>query len=757
MLSLDTLQVEDDSKVWKSIRYIKFIIPILGIGILLAAFIFILSIITLVKVNKKIDAIQNYKQRSMINFKEQQHSSDTILASSIRIEEVMSHLNELQRIATVSNGTRAINTLGFNDTLDYIRNYLTANTNFKVQQSFFPLMNFALAQHPILISSVDDVMKNYTYASNISDADFYHAKYSTSINTSEFTPLAAIPNYGCLDDDWRKANPSTAGRVALVKRGFLSSIRIEEVMSHLNELQRIANISNGTRAVSTVTRTLFTVIQKRLARSPILLTSINGTSTNHTYSNNLSISEFYYIEYTTSIQFTNPIELTVIPNLGCSDNDWRRANPLPAGRVALVKRGDCTFVEKSILATKYKVTGLLIYNDGTSDDRRSPIFTALGENNTLPALFLSFQLGQKLADAAQRKAGSVRILMNIKQSHDSPFLSECIIVFHMLDDSLKAMSNDDYPFKCLSQEARELYLESSISRINVPSALTFYRDYVSRNKPVIIQGALNDWLALSKWTNSDYLRKQLGNQSVTIDITPDGYGDSVKLHKYFVTPLEEKMPFNHFMDIIEGKISYQGIVYCQHQNSSFTTEFQQLNNDIHELNWVRDAFGQPPDAVNLWIGTSKSVSTLHHDPYENLYGVIQGRKHFTLYPPTDLYWLDQKFYKKAHYERYNSTQTTIDDDGLNLKSDDDFVIVPDDNEVPWFDHDENQLRKKQYLNPLRVSVEPGEVLYLPSLWFHRVEQDSPVTIACNFWYDMEYDIKWNYYQFMSNIIKQKHR
>ncbi|CAF4526344.1 unnamed protein product [Rotaria sp. Silwood1] len=209
------------------------------------------------------------------------------------------------------------------------------------------------------------------------------------------------------------------------------------------------------------------------------------------------------------------------------------------------------------------------------------------------------------------------------------------------------MLNDDYPFQCLSQEARELYLESRISRIRVPSPLVFYRDYVSRNKPVIIQGALDQWSALSKWNTSEYLRHQLGDTPVTIDITPDGYGDCVKLHKYFVTPLEEKMPFNYFMDIIEGKKSFNGIVYCQHQNSSFTTEFQQLNNDIHELSWVREAFGNPPDAVNLWIGTSKSISTLHHDPYENLYAVICGRKHFTLYPPTDLYWLDQKFYKKS--------------------------------------------------------------------------------------------------------------
>lgn len=158
------------------------------------------------------------------------------------------------------------------------------------------------------------------------------------------------------------------------------------------------------------------------------------------------------------------------------------------------------------------------------------------------------------------------------------------------------MSNDNdddtCPFRTLSQEARELYLESRISRIPVPSPLVFYRDYVSRNKPVIIQGALDKWPALSKWNQANYLRNQLDDKLVTIDVTPDGYGDCVKLHKYFVTPVEEQMPFNHFMDIIEGKKSFDGIVYCQHQNSSFTTEFQELNNDIHELDWVREAFGK---------------------------------------------------------------------------------------------------------------------------------------------------------------------
>jgi hypothetical protein len=91
------------------------------------------------------------------------------------------------------------------------------------------------------------------------------------------------------------------------------------------------------------------------------------------------------------------------------------------------------------------------------------------------------------------------------------------------------------------------------------------RESVSRNRPVIIEHAIDDWPALSKWygpalhhaslrgwllmlccslhraRSNDYLRQKLGDRKVTVDITPDGFGDAVKPHKgkqYFVTPLE---------------------------------------------------------------------------------------------------------------------------------------------------------------------------------------------------------------------------
>lgn len=44
-----------------------------------------------------------------------------------------------------------------------------------------------------------------------------------------------------------------------------------------------------------------------------------------------------------------------------------------------------------------------------------------------------------------------------------------------------------------------------------------------------------------------------------------------------------------------------------------------------------------------------------------------------------------------------------------------------------------------------TSAATGDVLYLPSLWFHQVQQ-SHQCIAVNFWFDMKYDQRYCFFK-----------
>ncbi|CAM4832875.1 unnamed protein product [Rotaria magnacalcarata] len=275
-------------------RSLKLIIAGIAAGIVITITILGLAIAIFVKINSS-------------STSDNSPSAGSLLGDSIRIEELMDHLKEFQRIATANNGNRAVSTLGFNQTLDYIRDTLAINTDFVVSNKYFPIRQFGLNSDPILTSSINGVDKTYIYSKNLATADFYHIDFSTAVDFSAFVPLTAIPN------------------------------------------------------------------------------------------------------------------------VGCSDSDWKNANPPPNGSVAIVKRGICAFPDKGALAAKYNVTALLIYNDGASPDRVSPIAIALGQESFLPALFLSFPVGQELANAAlniSNNAG-VRLTINVKELPLSPVGNIC--------------------------------------------------------------------------------------------------------------------------------------------------------------------------------------------------------------------------------------------------------------------------------------------------------------------------------------------
>ena len=94
------------------------------------------------------------------------------------------------------------------------------------------------------------------------------------------------------------------------------------------------------------------------------------------------------------------------------------------------------------------------------------------------------------------------------------------------------------------------------------------------------------------------------------------------------------------------------------------------------------------------------------DPYENIYTVVRGAKHFILLPPTEGYLLRERKYPRAMYERSHPgapLQLTAVNVGENSN---------EPSTVSWASVDPT--KPIRGAKPLRVTIRAGETLYLPA-------------------------------------------
>ncbi|KAH9999322.1 cupin-like domain-containing protein [Russula vinacea] len=270
-----------------------------------------------------------------------------------------------------------------------------------------------------------------------------------------------------------------------------------------------------------------------------------------------------------------------------------------------------------------------------------------------------------------------------------------------------------------------------------PSPVEFSRIcHISR--PVLIKGYVIP--GLQRWSDQ-YLMTPWGTAPF-VAATPNGYADAVTRNSdgkwYFAEPHYQKMTMKSLLSKLE---SPRDVYYLQSQNgnlypSSYFTpadteggcELVDLTVDVPaEVPWCSKALGRRPDAVNIWIGDSRSVTSIHSDPYENIYHVARGSKTFLLLPPTEGWCLKERLYPHAAYER--------ESEGSPL------LLKPSPSTKPpvrWSSilHPERPGSLPDTSHPIIIRVEAGETLYLPAGWWHHVRQ-SGLSIALNWWYDIE--------------------
>ncbi|KAK4966032.1 hypothetical protein LTR66_012080 [Elasticomyces elasticus] len=279
-----------------------------------------------------------------------------------------------------------------------------------------------------------------------------------------------------------------------------------------------------------------------------------------------------------------------------------------------------------------------------------------------------------------------------------------------------------------------------------PSALEFMR-YVARNRPFVVRGAAVDWKAFLKW-DAEYLLNTMGSEKINVAITPFGNADAVVFQgniPVFIKPYETSEAFDQALGYIQQQEdSGQGqseVKYLQTQNDNLRNEYEMLFADVPKsIPFARIALEQQhPDAVNFWLGNSHSVTSLHKDNYENVYVQIRGQKHFVLLSPVETACVNEKPLPAATYERRHTTESS-GEVALSLRIDELAEKVPVaiwDPDAP----DHNATPMSHLAQPLRVTLNEGDMLYLPALWYHKVSQscgNQGYCCAVNYWYDMDF-------------------
>jgi histone arginine demethylase JMJD6 len=197
--------------------------------------------------------------------------------------------------------------------------------------------------------------------------------------------------------------------------------------------------------------------------------------------------------------------------------------------------------------------------------------------------------------------------------------------------------------------------------------------------PKVFRGAANEWQAVKNW-NLDFFEKNHGHKEILLN-------DNVGL-----TAQEfERMNLKYYINQIRsGSLKYLKF-------SDIVNEDENLKNDF-DLAWLRKyklPFSWGED-LKMFMGGKGTLTPLHIGFSSFLFVQVMGRKKWILYPANDRIFLDPRtertfyFYSKANPYK---------------KDDPAFLLLK---------------HAKQY----EVTLEPGDVLWVPSFTWHHVENPT---------------------------------
>lgn len=238
-------------------------------------------------------------------------------------------------------------------------------------------------------------------------------------------------------------------------------------------------------------------------------------------------------------------------------------------------------------------------------------------------------------------------------------------------------------------------------------------------QPVILKGLVKDWRLVRKAAESplsvvDYLKSFYNGKPSLVNRGHPGI-DGKYFYNEDLTSLNYdtvRMNLDEALELILASIDDPEHPSYYISSNGIDSHFPGLRQE-NDLKVPRRKVEYPvlPPSVKIWIGT-RSVATCHYDALDNIACCIAGHRRFTLFPPDQF----ENLY-------FGPLELTPGGQAISMV---DFEN-PDYDKHPKF-------RLAQSVGEV-AELEPGDAVYIPSMWMHHVEGLSLFNILINYWWD----------------------
>ncbi|MEM7328105.1 MAG: cupin-like domain-containing protein [Pseudomonadota bacterium] len=252
----------------------------------------------------------------------------------------------------------------------------------------------------------------------------------------------------------------------------------------------------------------------------------------------------------------------------------------------------------------------------------------------------------------------------------------------------------------------------SVEQVSGVSRAAFDDTIRTAGRPVILKNVVSDWPAVQAGHHSldalaGYIKGfDVGASTPTFIARPEIKG------RYFYTPDMTAFTFDQREVPLRATIDQ---LIAQKDSDAPIGIYAGASPTVNTLPKFGDDNRMPlldPSVIaKVWISNSAQIAP-HFDISENIACLVSGKRRFVIFPPEEIANL---YVGPIDYNMAGQPASMVNLDAIDF------------DRFPQF-HD--ALKSAQI-----AELEPGDAIYLPSLWWHFVESQGPFNVLVNYWWD----------------------